>query len=194
MGLELDLKGKPWYIGAALGAGIAVVIFIIAQMMFFKKEQEKIVGLEKTLQDRQLKLSEAQSAQRELPKFREEVAKLENQLEQLVQILPTKRETHNIIKKIKSLADQGDFDLKSFVPQSQQDRGFYAEWPINVNVEGTYHNLALFFDRLRTFPRIVNIVSMNIKSIQKQTNNTITATFTMVTYIYLDEKGSGGKK
>ncbi|HPR64561.1 MAG TPA: type 4a pilus biogenesis protein PilO [Thermoanaerobaculia bacterium] len=194
MGLEFDLKGKPWYIGAAIGLFIGVAIVVALQMMVFKNMQKDIRSLQNKLQDRQKKLSEAQAAQRELPKFREEVAKLEKQLEQLVQILPSSKETHNIIKKIKSLADQGDFDLKSFIPKNIQSKGFYAEWPIDVNVEGTYHNLALFFDKLRTFPRIVNIASMNIRSVSNQTVNTINATFSMVTYIYMEEKESSADK
>ena len=186
MGLELDLKGKPWYVGAIIGAVLGGAIFLGGHLLLFKDMQQKIQNLQKKLGEVQTKLAEAQAAQRELPKFREEVAKLEKQLEQLVQILPSKKETHILIKKIKSLADQGDFDLKSFVPGNIVNKEFYAEWPINVNVVGTYHNLALFFDKLRTFPRIVNVSSMQIRAMQKQSTDTINSTFTMVTYIYLE--------
>ena len=197
--MALDLKDKPWYVGAGIGVAVAILVFVVGQFFFpnFKKMGIEIQDLQKKLQDKQKKLSEAQAAQRQLPKFRAQVAKLEKQLQQLVQILPSKKETHNIIKKIKSLADQGDFDLKSFTPSGIKNKDFYAEWPIKVVVDGTYHNLAEFFDRLRTFPRVVNITTMNIKALSKQTSATIHATFTMVTYIYLEEKKGnkrGGKK
>ena len=38
-----------------------------------------------------------------------------------------------------------------------QPRTFYQEWPINVDVEGTYHNLGLFFDRVGRLSRLVNV-------------------------------------
>lgn len=191
MGLELDLKGKPVWMGALIGIILAIGIVVGAHLAMFKKMNIEIQGLQDTLQEKQKKLATYQAAQRNLPKFREEVAKLEQQLEKLVQILPSKKETHNIIKKIKSLVDQGDFDFKSFIPKNIIEKGFYAEWPIAVNVQGTYHHLARFFDKLRTFPRIVNIVSMDIRAISDQTVNTINSTFTMVTYIYIEEKSGG---
>ncbi len=33
----------------------------------------------------------------------------------------------------------------------------HAEWPIALQLEGSYHNLGLFLDRVSKFPRIINI-------------------------------------
>lgn len=189
MALALDLKDKPFYYGLGVGVFIAVAIFIGAHLLQFKKMKETIKQKEDKYHKLEAQVQEGRTANRQVVKFREEVRKLEEQLDKLVRILPSQKETHVIIKKIKALADQGDFDFTALIPANLINKDFYAEWPINVNVRGNYHNLALFFDRLRTFPRIINIQSMRINALSKQVKNTIDANFTMVTYIYLEKTG-----
>ena len=197
MALNLDLKGKPWYFGAIIGA--ILMGLIIAGTVFFilKPQQQKIVVLEKKLQDLQAKVAEGQSAAAQLPKFQEEIAKLEKELQKLIQVLPTKKETHVILKKIKSLADAGDFGFKSFSPSATLvDKEFYYQWPITVQLNGSYHNLAQFFDRLRSFPRIINVGDMDLRANKKQqANTTLQSKFQLLTYVYKEPaEGEGGVK
>lgn len=186
MALQLDLKGKPWYYGAIIGAILMGAIIAAAVYFVVNPQQQKIVVLEKKLQELQAKVAEGQSAAAQLPKFQEEIAKLEKELGKLVQVLPTRKETHVILKKIKSLADAGDFAFKSFTPSaSLQDKDFYYQWPITVQLVGNYHNLATFFDRLRNFPRIINVGDMDLRADKKQkANSTLQAKFQILTYVY----------
>ena len=68
----------------------------------------------------------------------------------------------------------------------------HAEWPINLELDGTYHNLALFFDRVGKFTRIVNISALEVKGKDKpDANSTITATCVATTFVLLDKPGAG---
>jgi Tfp pilus assembly protein PilO len=65
---------------------------------------------------------------------------------------------------------------------------FYSEWPIPIEIRGSYHNLASFFDRLSKFARLFNIENFSIKTLPNQTEDvTISSTFTAKTYIFLEE-------
>ena len=75
---------------------------------------------------------------------------------------PPKRNTEELIKRIETLTRQGDFTLKKFTPGELVQKEFYSEWPIDIQLEGTYHNLALFFDRMSRFSRIINVEDMKI--------------------------------
>ena len=193
MALTLDLKGKPWYFGAIIGGLLAVGVVVGFHFLVVKPQQVKIVVLEKKLQELQAKVAEGQSAAAQLPKFQEEIAKLEKELTKLIQVLPTKKETYVILKKIKSLADAGDFGFKSFSPSATLvDKDFYYQWPITVQLDGNYHNLAIFFDRLRNFPRIINIGDMDLKADKKQlANATMQAKFQLLTYVYKEPEEGG---
>ena len=195
MGLNLDLKGKPWYFGGIIGVILMAIIITLTVMFVVKPQQQKIGVLEKKLQELQAKVAEGQSAAAQLPKFQEEIAKLEKELQKLIQVLPTKKETHVILKKIKSLADAGDFGFKSFKPSATLlDKDFYYQWPIEVQLDGNYHNLAIFFDRLRNFPRIINVGDMDLKADKKQkANATLQAKFQLLTYVYKEPEEGAAK-
>jgi type IV pilus assembly protein PilO len=54
-------------------------------------------------------------------------------------------------------------------------------------VEGTYHNLGFFFDRVGRLPRLVNVGNLKVKSQTKQTaSNTISAACVATTFVYVE--------
>jgi type IV pilus assembly protein PilO len=66
------------------------------------------------------------------------------------------------------------------------DKEFYSEWPITVDLDGTYHNLALLFDRIGRFSRIINIQDLTISATTptKTSPHTIAASFIAKTFVY----------
>ena len=109
----------------------------------------------------------------------------ELELEKLLRILPARRNTPEILRRIRTLAEQGDFDLVRFTPGGFIDQDFYSEWPISINLNGTYHNLALFFDRVGRFSRVINIEGLRIEnSARGNPDHTIAASFRAKTFIY----------
>ena len=59
-------------------------------------------------------------------------------------------------------------------------------------VQASYHELALFFDRLSRFSRIINVESLQASANnQKNANYTISVSFTMKTFIYGSLKQEG---
>ena len=47
-------------------------------------------------------------------------------------------------------------------------RQMHAEWPISLELEGTYHNLGSFLDRVSKFPRIINVGELDIRGKTQQ--------------------------
>ena len=120
-----------------------------------------------------------------LPQFREEVRRLELELEKLLRILPARRNTPELLRRIRQLTEQGSFDLLRFTPGNFVDRDFYSEWPIAIHLNGSYHNLALFFDRVGRFSRIINIENLKIATLARSAKgHSISASFTAKTFIY----------
>lgn len=185
------LEGKPAYWGLILGAVVAGAIIFGTQYMLISKVDDDIRAAESTIKDLDTKIEQGRSAQRKLPQFREEVRRLELELEKLRRILPSSRNTDEIIKKMKSLVDQGDFVLHRMTfPKISTAQGGdpYAEWPISISVDGRYHNLAILFNRLSNFSRIMNVEQISISALGVQTDRTITSDFVAKTFIYVDPK------
>ena len=63
----------------------------------------------------------------------------------------------------------------------------YEEWPINMDVEGSYHNLGYFVDRVSRLARLVTVSNVKIASQGKQTlSNTIKVSCVATTYVYVE--------
>lgn len=185
MALKTGLEGKPWYFGLGIGVILGAVVFGLGHWVYIQPQKDTLAQMEDQLQGLQNKIQEGRAAQQQLPKFREEVRQLELELDKLLRILPARRNTPDLLRRIRSLAEQGDFTLKRFTPGTLTDKEFFSEWPIEVSVEGTYHNLALFFDRISRFSRIINIEDLGIGALSSASgDHTISANFNAKTFVY----------
>jgi type IV pilus assembly protein PilO len=186
--MALALEGKPAYVGLIIGFVLAVLIVGAMDYLLIEQVKADIKSADAQIKDLDTKIENGRSAQRKLPQFREEVHRLELELEKLRRILPSSRNTEEIIKKMKSLVDQGDFVLHrltfpKLAPASGGDP--YEEWPISVSVDGRYHNLSILFNRLSNFSRIMNVEQVTISALPPpQQERTITADFTAKTFVY----------
>ena len=194
--MQTGLEGKPWYIGAVIGLVLAAGIYLLGNSLLLKPREQRISRLESQRANLQAKIQEGRAAKQQLPRFREEVRTLELELDRLLRILPARRNTPELLRRVRSLAEQGDFSLLRFAPGRFIEKDFYSEWPIAINLRGTYHNLALFFDEIGRFSRIINIEGLRIDANRRGVaRHTIAATFSAKTFVYqepepVDESGA----
>ena len=186
MEFRTGLEDKPWWAGLLLGLVLAVAIYFAGNHYLLKPRQQNLENLDGKLSVLQAKIQEGRAAKAQLPQFRQEVQRLELELDKLLRVLPARRNTPELMRRIRDLTEQGDFDLKRFTPGNFVDREFFSEWPINVNLDGTYHNLALFFDRVSRFSRIINIQGLKVNKVRGRGagDHTISASFIAKTFVY----------
>lgn len=185
MAIETGLEGKPWYYGLIVGVIVGAVIFGVTHYLLFGKMKQETARLETRLGDLQTQIQEGLSAQRRLPQFREQVRRLELELDKLLRILPARLNTQEILRNVRTLAEQGDFDLKVFQPGDLVEREFYREWPITIQLDGQYHNLAVFFDKIGRYPRIFNIENLSMNALDNQRQgHTLGTSFVAKTFVY----------
>ena len=194
----LDLKqleDKPWYYGLGIGLAVALALYAAAyyQLPNFSEMKQTLENKKNELDQLNQKITQGRAAERRLPQLREEVRRTELDLQRLLQILPTARNAEELIKKIQALAGQGEFFLKKWTPKEYINKDFYAEWPIDLQIDGTYHNLALFFEKVARFSRIINIEDLVMTGYPDAAGGrTLGATFSMKTFIYLGDTEAAG--
>ena len=128
-----------------------------------------------------------------LTEFQREVALLEAKLNTLKNILPTEKETPKLMRDVQSLASQANLTIKRFTPKAVAAKDFYQEWPIDVEVEGSYHNLGGFFDKVRLLNRLVNVGTVRISAKSQQTqSSTISAACVATTFVYVETPATPG--
>jgi type IV pilus assembly protein PilO len=186
--IDLKLEDKPWYHALGYGLLISVILAGAVHYAWFRGLNRQIKEKRTQLESLQQEIQKGRAAERKLAQFREEVRRLELELGKLLQVLPSKRNTEELIKRIETLTRQGDFTLKKFTPGEFVAKEFYAEWPIDIALEGTYHNLALFFDRMSRFSRIINVEDLKIGALENVPQKSISANFIAKTFIYTGDE------
>lgn len=186
--MALTLDDKPWWMGLVVGLVLAGAVLYAVESMLVKEIKANIVTVDNEIAELEKKIQQGRAAERKLPQFREEVKRLELELEKLRRILPSTRNTDEIIKKLKSLVDQGEFTLNrlSFPPLGQSSSDPYVEWPIDVAINGRYHDLAILFNRLANFSRIMNVENIRINGLGNQDRETISSEFVAKTFVYVE--------
>ena len=179
---KLSLAGQ-----LGLSALLAAVILGIFWWFYWSPAQDEYQQKSAQLEALRTEIRALEVTANKLQEFQREVALLEARLETLKRILPQTKETPDLMRKIQALASQSNLLIRKFNPSTPVNKEFYQEWPITVEVEGTYHNLGMFFDRVGRLPRLVNVGNLKVKSQQKQTaSNTITAGCVATTFVYVE--------
>ena len=171
--------------------GVAAAAAVLIGGLFYwqywgpavEEERKKTAQLDKLRQEiRQLEVTASK-----LQDFQREVALLEAKLETLKRILPPEKETPDLMRKVQSLAAQSNLTIRTFTPAATVTKEFYQEWPINMAVDGSYHNLGYFFDRVSRLSRLVNVGNLKIASARDQSaTRTISANCVATTFVYVD--------
>src|SRR6266487_2707298 len=84
-----------------------------------------------------------------------------------------------LIDPVQQQIRAAESQIKELDTKIEQGQGGdpYAEWPITISVDGRYHNLAILFNRLSNFSRIMNVEQINITALSNQVERTITSEF-----------------
>jgi type IV pilus assembly protein PilO len=151
------LNKLPWYGQLAVFAMLCVGGAAAFYYYYETPQQEAIAGQERQLAAIRTRIQQGLAAARQLPEFRKEVSTLEARLEYLKPILPEQKDVGDLLRRIQGLATQSNLIIRGFRPQAIAVKDMHAEWPISLELEGTYHSLGMFLDRVSKFPRIINI-------------------------------------
>lgn len=124
----------------------------------------------------------------QLPQLEAELAVLEGQLVTLSNILPEEQQAVSLLRTLQQSATDVNLEIRRFDQQAVILHDFYAEVPIQLDLVGTYHDLALFFDRVSKLGPIVTVGEVSIRALQQDGSaDTIEAQCTASTFYFLPD-------
>jgi len=91
---------------------------------------------------------------------------------------------------VQRMAASSNLKINKLTPQAVVPRGFYSDWPIQIEVEGNYDGLGLFFEKVSQATRIIDVGTITIRSIDDppDASKTLSANCTATTYVFNDEQ------
>jgi len=182
--MELSLSKLPWQ--AQIGAFVLVcAAAVVGFWKFYVVEYQADITLRQTrLAALRKDIAKGVATARRLPEFQGQVDELEERLQSLAAVLPEQKDVADILRRVQGLAAQSSLSIQRFTPQPTVQQALYAEVPIRLQAEGTYHNLGQFFDRISKFPRIINVSEISIRAKNEAgSSNTIVAECTATTFV-----------
>ncbi len=185
--MELGLNKLPWY-GQILAFLLVAIGLLGAFWVYYIGPQNDARAQKQTeLERKRTELAQAEQDNIELEEFRAEVDDLNNRLEALSAVLPAQEEVAAMLRQLQTFAVQSNLTIRAFRPQAAVTREMHSEWPYRLELDGTFHNLGMFFDRISKFPRIINISDVVISAKEPpELNLTITAECTATTFVLLE--------
>lgn len=186
---SLSMGKLPWYaqlgvfvVISAAGAGAFYNFYETPRQAAMAEQALELSGI-------RARISKGQATARQLPEFRAQVTELEARLESLKPILPDERDAGDLLRRVQALAVQSNLVIRNFRPQAISVKALHAEWPIGLTLEGSYHNLGLFLDRVSKFPRIINIGALALTEKQPPSPTaTISISCTATTFVLVEPK------
>ena len=183
-----------WPQNAKIGFCVVLAIFILA-MSYFLFVRGKTQTLE-SLEQEEVRLRQdfesEQAKAANLEPLKQQLAQMEQVLQQMLRQLPSKTEMPDLIIDISQTALSSGLTNELFQPQPETLKEFYAEKPIQLRMVGNYHQFGAFVSGVASLPRVV-ILTMHDISLQPKegkggiSRGALELSGTVKTYRYLDE-------
>ena len=166
-------------------AGLFIYFVYLPKSEEIAKTREEIAKL-------QQKLNQAIVRAKALKKFEAEYAEVDTQFQEALKLLPNTKEIPSLLKSITQLGTDSNLEFLFFSPQRERAQDFFMEIPVSIEVSGTYHNVAIFFDKVGQMERIVNILNVSMTP-QNERSTTLTTRCDAVTYRFKGEADATAK-
>ena len=188
MAINLSLSKLPWYgqIGmfVVIGLGSAAAFW----NYYAKPANADMETRRATLTQVRADINRALTTARRLPEFRKEVSTLEVQLDRLRLVLPEQRDVADLLNRVNSMATQSNLRVLGFIPQATTNKTLHTEWPIGLKLEGSYHDLGMFLERISKYPRVINVGNMKVSARESQSARaTVTIDVTATTFVLAEQ-------
>ena len=180
--MDLGLKFSPVrnkLMGFSLmvrSIAVALLLVLLAggyYGLFYVEMEEEVAARRSQAQELQRQLANVRVVARNLEEFEREILELEQEFESALSQLPNRKQFEDLLQDITTAGKKVGVQIKSIQRDPEVERDFYAEVPFRIELEGEYHGLAMFFERLAQLPRIVNMGTFRIRTLDESGEGTV---------------------
>ena len=169
--IKLPAKQKAYIL-----LGILAFIAGLYWYLIYKPKTAELAELNVRLEKLQAELNESMAIAADLPRFKAEVSRLNDELKKALLELPDKKEIPSLLTNISKLGIESGLEFIRFKPMNEVPSGFYAKVPVEISLKGAYHEVATFFDKVSKLSRIVNITNINMSGAKEEGGKVILTT------------------
>ena len=173
----------------AIWVGTLALLCYLFWQYFYSARSKELDELEAKKESLSAQVSHERRLAADLGRFRQELKVLQGRLDVALKQLPDSREIPGLLESVAALAKDSGLEVLKFVPVTDNLKDFYAEVPVNLEIRGTYHQLATFFDEIAGLSRIINVNNVvlgNPTGVEEESYVRLDAKCSVTTFRYLD--------
>lgn len=166
----IDTKYIPLDNKIKIGIALVLIIAPIALFYFFmySPNVKKIQGLTTQKTNLVAEIEKAKKAASQLENVKASIAETEALFKETATLLPKDKEIPALLRNISDLGKGAGLDFLTFRPGAEVPKDFYAEIPIDIQINGPYHNMGFFLDQVSKLERIVTVDNIQMGGGQKE--------------------------
>jgi type IV pilus assembly protein PilO len=175
-------------------AFLALLILVLSYLLVIRSKADELEGLERDEVSLRSKFEDEQKKAVNLEPLKQQLAQMEQVLQQMLRQLPSKTEMPDLIIDVSQTALSSGLNNELFQPGAESPKEFYAEKPIALRLVGSYHQFGAFVSGVASLPRVVILTMHDINLKPKDPKVGISArsgalelSGTVKTYRYLDD-------
>jgi type IV pilus assembly protein PilO len=195
---NLDFNNTgAWPQEAKFGAGVlaALLVAFLGWYLVIRDKQTTLEGLEAEEVTLRGDFEKEAAKAANLEPLKAQLEQMEQMLKQMLRQLPSKTEMPDLIVDISQTARATGINNELFQPGAEVLKDFYAEQPITLEMNGTYHQFGRFVSGVASLPRVVIMTFHDISLAPKEPAagqpalppGTLGLKGMIKTYRYLDE-------
>lgn len=138
-------------------AAVALAVVGLYLLVFFGSDQAQLRSLQTKRAKVEQSIQATKAVASNLESFKRKREELEEQLKAALEKLPESSDLPALLTNITGLGKKSGLEIQTFKQGKKIDRGFYSEQQIELEFSGGYHDIGLFFDRVASLSRIVNL-------------------------------------
>ncbi|MCB9637425.1 MAG: type 4a pilus biogenesis protein PilO [Myxococcales bacterium] len=154
--------------------------------MYYQDQENSYRMLLVQFKNKRKERTKYQTTAQNLPLWKEEVKRLEEERKKAQTLLPTAKEIPTLLRKLDSLANKSGLEITVFNPLRTLRKRYYEEVPTRMAASGTFYELMVFFDKVSHLDRIVNISGFNLNNpMLRNQKIVLQSSFMLTTYRYV---------
>src|SRR5437868_3340688 len=143
-------------------AGFVILLSSLNWYFFIDPMQTQITQRQGELRALEDELIQKQSIANNLAQFKHEKEILERRLAQALTELPNEANIDELIRSLSEIGSKSGLTILTIEPKGEVKRPLYAELPIAMTVNGSYHEIGVFLDSVSKLARIVNVTNIRM--------------------------------
>jgi len=176
----VDLKNPAFQkivLSVLLSGGLLAVFFFTHLLPFgYPNQRERLGALKGEFERKSTDLARARATVADLPRFEAEYEQLHDRWLLAAELLPTDRELGSMLRRITLAGEESGVQFRMFKPAAPKSEAYYTEMPVQIAVNGGYHQVGSFLAELANLRRIVTVSGLKLKTNTEQKDGVLATT------------------